>query len=40
LWARGYFVVSIGKVNSEDIETYIEEQEAHHKKDEFKISEF
>jgi putative transposase len=40
LWARGYFVVSVGNVNSEDVQKYIEEQEIHHKKDDFKISEF
>ena len=40
LWARGYFVVTVGNVNSEDIQKYIEEQEIHHKKDNFKISEF
>ena len=40
LWARGYFVVSVGNVNSEDVQKYIEEQEMHHKKDDFKISEF
>ena len=40
LWARGYFVASVGNVNSEDVQRYIEEQEMHHKKDDFKISEF
>jgi putative transposase len=40
LWARGYFVVSVGNVNTEDVQRYIEEQEEHHKKDDFKISEF
>lgn len=25
LWARGYFVVSVGNVNSEDVQKYIEE---------------
>jgi putative transposase len=40
LWARGYFGVSVGNVNADDIQKYIEEQEAHHKKDDFKISEF
>ena len=40
LWARGYFAVTVGNVNAEDIQRYIEEQEAHHKKDDFKISEF
>ena len=40
LWARGYFVVSVGNVNTEEVQKYIENQEAHHKQDDFKISEF
>jgi REP element-mobilizing transposase RayT len=40
LWARGYFVVTVGNVNAEDIQKYIENQEIHHKVDNFKISEF
>lgn len=40
LWARGYFVVSVGNVNTEDIQRYIEQQEEHHKRDDFRISEF
>ena len=40
LWARGYFVVTVGNLNSEDMQKYIENQEEHHKKDDFKISEF
>lgn len=40
LWARGYFIVSVGNVNTEDVQRYIEEQEEHHKRDDFKISEF
>ena len=40
LWARGYFVVTVGNVNAEDIQKYIEDQEIHHKVDNFKISEF
>ena len=40
LWARGYFAVTVGNVNSEAVQRYIEQQEAHHKKDDFKISEF
>ena len=40
LWARGYFAVTVGNVNQEDIQKYIEEQELHHKKDDFKISEY
>jgi putative transposase len=40
LWARGYFVVTVGNVNGEDVQKYIENQEIHHKTDNFKISEF
>jgi putative transposase len=40
LWARGYFAVTVGNVNSENIQKYIEEQEVHHKSDDFRISEF
>ena len=40
LWARGYFVVSVGNVNSAEVQKYIEDQESHHRKDDFKISEF
>jgi len=38
LWARGYFAVTVGNVNEEDIQRYIENQEEHHKKDNFSIS--
>ena len=40
LWGRGYFAVTVGNVNSEDVQKYLEQQEQHHKKDDFKISEF
>ncbi len=40
LWARGYFAVTVGNVNAEDVQKYIEQQEEHHKKDDFRISEF
>lgn len=40
LWARGYFAVTVGNVNQEDVQKYIEEQELHHKKDDFRISEY
>lgn len=40
LWARGYFVVTVGNVNAEDVQKYIENQEIHHKDNNFKISEF
>ncbi len=39
-WARGYFAVTVGNVNAEEIQKYIEEQEIHHKQNDFKISEF
>lgn len=39
LWARGYFAVTVGNVNSEDIQKYIENQETQHKQDNFSISE-
>lgn len=32
LWARGYFAVTLGNVNSEEVQRYIENQEQHHKK--------
>ena len=40
LWARGYFAVTVGNVNSDEVQKYIEDQEEHHKKDDFRISEF
>ena len=40
LWARGYFAVTVGNVNSDDVQRYIEEQSEHHKNDIFQISEF
>ena len=40
LWGRGYFAVTVGNVNTEDVQKYIEQQEEHHKKDDFRISEF
>ena len=40
LWARGYFAVTVGNVNSEEVQRYIEDQEHHHKRDDFRISEF
>ena len=40
MWARGYFSVTTGSINEQDVQRYIEEQEVHHKVDDFKISEF
>jgi putative transposase len=39
-WARGYFAVTVGNVNEEEVQRYIEEQELHHKAENFKISTF
>jgi putative transposase len=39
LWARGYFAVTTGTPNVTDVQKYIEQQEEHHKIDNFKISE-
>ena len=39
-WARGYFLVTVGNVNQDDVQKYLEDQEDHHKNDDFKISEF
>ena len=38
LWARGYFVSSIGEVNDAMIRSYIEHQDEHHGNDEFTIN--
>ena len=45
LWAQGYFVATSGQIrikqiSTKEVQKYIEEQEEHHKKDTFKISEF
>ena len=40
IWARGYFAVTVGNVNAEEVQKYIEGQEMHHKIEDFKISEF
>ena len=40
MWSRGYFAVTTGALNSEDVQRYIERQEEHHKVDNFRISEF
>ena len=39
-WSRGYFSVTTGSINEQDVQKYIEEQEIHHKIDDFKISDF
>ena len=38
MWARGYFAVTTGALNSEDVQRYIERQEEHHKVDNFRGS--
>ena len=40
MWSRGYFAVTTGALNSEDVQRYIERQEEHHEVDNFRISEF
>jgi putative transposase len=40
LWARGYFAVTVGNVNQDQVQKYIENQETHHKQDNFNISAF
>ena len=40
LWSRGYYAVTVENVNSEEVQRYIENQEMHHKEDNFKISEY
>jgi len=39
LWSRGYFGVTVGNVNQGDMQKYIEDQEMHHKQDDFRILE-
>lgn len=38
MWARGYFSITTGSINKQDVQKYIEEQKIHHKLDDFKIS--
>lgn len=38
LWARGYFAVTSGNVNTGDIQRYIEQQEGYHQSDAFEIT--
>ncbi len=40
MWARRYFAVTVGNVNEVDMQSYIENQEMHHKEDNFRISEY
>jgi len=38
LWSRGYYVVTVGEINSEEVQRYIENQEAQHQGGEIIIS--
>ena len=37
LWARGYFGVSVGSLNEQQVQEYIENQALHHGEDDFSI---
>ena len=39
IWSRGYFGVTVGNLNEPEVQEYIENQEHHHQKDNFSISE-
>ena len=39
IWARGYFAVTVGNLNEQQVQEYIENQEIQHKQDNFSISE-
>ncbi len=39
IWARGYFAVTVGNLNEQQVQEYIENQELHHREDNFSISE-
>ncbi len=39
MWGRGYFAVTVGQLNEDQVKEYIESQEEHHKPDNFTISE-
>lgn len=40
LWGRGYYAVTVGQLNEKEVQDYIENQEQHHKEDNFSISEY
>ena len=40
LWGRGYYAVTVCQLNEHDVQEYIENQEQHHRKDNFSISEY
>lgn len=39
IWSRGYFAVTVGNLNQQEVQEYIENQETHHKNDNFSVSE-
>ncbi len=39
IWSRGYFAVTVGNLNQQQVQDYIENQETHHKNDNFSVSE-
>jgi putative transposase len=39
IWSRGYFAVTVGNLNQQQVQEYIENQETHHKNDNFSVSE-
>ena len=40
MWGRGYYAVTVGSLNEQEVQAYIEDQERHHKEDNFQISEY
>ena len=38
IWGRGYFAVTVGNLNEQQVQEYIENQELHHQRDNFEIS--
>lgn len=38
MWARGYFAVTVGNLNEQQVQEYIAHQEMHHQSDNFEIS--
>jgi putative transposase len=38
LWARGYFAVTVGNLNEKQVQEYIENQQLHHREDDFSIT--
>ncbi len=40
IWARGYFAVTVGNLNEQQVQEYIEQQGLQHKQENFSISEY